>query len=45
MPQPQLDGKNTDMRRIGGRPVNNKTQKSAVNPLTRLASRSEIRAN
>jgi len=45
LPQPQPDRENTGGRRVGAGRVNNKTQKSAVNPLTRHASRSEMHAN
>jgi hypothetical protein len=45
MPQPQLDGENTAARRREAGQVNKMTQKRAVNPLTRHASRSEMRAN
>ena len=40
MPQPQPDRENTAGRRVGAGSVNNKIQKTAVNPLTRHASRS-----
>jgi hypothetical protein len=39
------DCENTAGRRIGGGLVTNRTQKSAVNPLTRHASRSVIQRN
>jgi hypothetical protein len=44
MSQPQLDRENTAGRRGWGRSINDRTQKTTVNPLTRHASRSVMRA-
>jgi len=45
MPQPQLDRENAAGATRLGRLINNKTQKGAINPLTRHASRSVIWGN